>query len=177
MYFQKYNEMDIPFEIKEESVDVNCDSQKESDESLLINTIKDENKICEKQIESEGNIKEKDTKEILKIDFLCNSCGLREKCDYHGRHPPFAKKINFNEDSYVMRDPFSPPPGQHSNKTNTEYFIVLGSHCFSCEKSVCKGPECSYFYGRTLCLECASRRMQEFPLEVQSKVRKQLANI
>lgn len=107
-----------------------------------------------------------------KIQFTCANCAFNEACDYKGLKPPFAKKINFLEECYVMQDPFSPPPGKLSDKSNSEYFIVLGADCSSCQKVVCAASTCSIFYAKTFCLQCAYRLVKDFPLEIQSKIRK-----
>jgi hypothetical protein len=110
-----------------------------------------------------------------RIAFSCESCNLTEKCDYFGRQPPFARKIQFTENCFVMKDPFSPPPSSQSNKSSSEYFLVLGANCEICAKTFCKGAECSLYYSKTFCLTCAKANIQQFPLEIQSKIRKQLA--
>lgn len=110
------------------------------------------------------------------IKFVCDLCSLEEMCHYKGKNPYFVKNINFTEDCYVMKDPFSPPPGPDTKKSFTEYFLVLGANCKDCDKTVCKGNECSFFYGHTFCIDCAQIRIKDFPLEIQSKIRKQIAH-
>lgn len=112
-----------------------------------------------------------------KINFRCDFCSLNEWCEFKGTHPPFARQIRFAEECYVMKDPFSPAPGPHSNKTNSEYVLVLGADCVLCHRNVCKAAECSIFYGKTFCLSCAgsSEYIKSFPLEIQTKIKKQLA--
>lgn len=100
---------------------------------------------------------------------------MTESVDYFGKVPPFTKNIEFLEDSYVMRDPFSPPPSKHGSRSFTEYFIVLGTHCVLCRNVVCR--DCSLFYKSTFCFPCAESRIKEFPLEIQSKIRKELIAI
>lgn len=112
-----------------------------------------------------------------KIQFTCENCGFNEACEYKGLNPAFAKKIQFTEECYVMQDPFSPPPGKLSDKSNSEYFIVLGADCSSCHKAVCAAATCSIFYMKTFCLQCAYRLVKDFPLEVQSKIRKLTAAV
>nr|CAD7440784.1 unnamed protein product [Timema bartmani] len=59
-------------------------------------------------------------------EFVCSTCGLTEHYTYKGKQPPFCKKISFIDDSYVMKDPFSPP--------NKNQFLLLGSDCHLCNK-------------------------------------------
>ncbi|KDR08158.1 Putative transferase C1orf69-like protein, mitochondrial, partial [Zootermopsis nevadensis] len=61
--------------------------------------------------------------------FTCVRCGLKEHYFYKGKKPPFTKKISFREDSYVMKDPFSPP--------NKNQLLLLGSDCSLCNIPVC----------------------------------------
>lgn len=110
-----------------------------------------------------------------KIDFKCKGCKMSESVDYFGKLPPFTKNIEFLEESFVMRDPFSAPPSKHGTRSFTEYFIVLGTRCVLCQSSVCK--DCSLFYKSTFCYPCAESRIKEFPLEMQSKIRKELIAI
>jgi len=109
-----------------------------------------------------------------KIQFKCGSCTFHEDCDYFGKLPPFANKIKFNESCYVMKDPFAPSPEQ-AKTTNSEYFIALGGHCVKCNQAVCRGQECSFHYLKTYCLACASSSVKMFPVEVQTKIKKQIA--
>lgn len=112
---------------------------------------------------------------IPKIQFNCANCPFSEQCEYKGRQPPFANKVKFLEECYVMQDPFSPPPGKLSDKSSSEYFIVLGADCSSCGRTVCAAGTCSIFYGKSFCLQCAYRMVKDFPLEIQSKIRKLVA--
>lgn len=107
-----------------------------------------------------------------KIDFKCSVCKfISEKCDYFGSRPPFARKLQITEASFVMKDPFSPPPS--AGRPNAEYFLVIGAKCTMCEAAVCKSSDCSVFYSRTFCRGCALENIKQFPIEMQSKVRKQ----
>lgn len=114
--------------------------------------------------------------EIPKIPFKCESCGFIAVCNYRGRAPPFSKNIKFAEECYIMQDPFSPPPGNSSNKSNSEYFIVIGADCCSCSRIVCASNACSLFYQKTYCCNCAYQAISTFPLEIQSKIRKIVSN-
>lgn len=106
-----------------------------------------------------------------KIAFLCKECSMSELVHYFGKKPPFVKNIEFNEDSYIMKDPFSIPPSRNGKRSYTEYFIVIGSDCVICRSTVCK--DCSIFYNNTFCYRCAHERVSQFPLEIQSKIRKE----
>lgn len=110
--------------------------------------------------------------EIPKIPFKCESCGFVAVCNYKGVAPPFSRNIKFTEECYVMQDPFSPPPGNATSKSNSEYFIVIGADCCSCTKIVCAASTCSLFYQKTYCCNCAYQTIASFPLEIQSKIRK-----
>ena len=106
-----------------------------------------------------------------KIKFLCKECGMSELVDYYGKKPSFTKNIEFIEDSFIMKDPFSAPPTRHSKRSYTEYFLVIGSNCRICEATFCK--DCSIFFEKTFCYRCAYNHVTEFPLEIQSKIRKE----
>lgn len=95
--------------------------------------------------------------------FTCIRCGLQERYFYKGKHPPFAK-ILFREDSYVMKDPFSPP--------NKNQLLLLGSDCSLCNMPVCQSPDCSIFYTKRFCRTCADENLKHFPSEVQIKLKK-----
>lgn len=72
----------------------------------------------------------------------------------------FARAVTFNEDAYVMRDPFV-PWAQNA-------FVFLGAACSICLKPVC--VNCSVFYAKRFCIVCASDRLRHFPVEVQKKI-------
>ncbi|XP_001358984.2 cysteine-rich DPF motif domain-containing protein 1 [Drosophila pseudoobscura] len=109
---------------------------------------------------------------IAKIDFHCSACDMHELVHYFGRQPPFALGIKYLEDTYVMRDPFQPPPPRWQSKP--EYYIAMGSKCSSCSKVVCKDAACSFYYTRTVCLPCGKAELKEWPVEAQARLRKQL---
>lgn len=96
--------------------------------------------------------------------FTCIKCGLKEHYFYKGKYPPFNKKISFLEDSYVMKDPFSPP--------NKHQVLLLGSDCCLCNKAVCQSPDCSIFYTKRFCRSCALENFEHFPTAVQLKLNK-----
>lgn len=96
--------------------------------------------------------------------FTCESCNLTEKYDYKGKNPFFSKNVKFLEDCYTMKDPFSPP--------NKHQFLILGSDCEICSKTVCQDSGCSFFYEKRFCLNCAESNINRFPSTVQLKVQK-----
>lgn len=96
--------------------------------------------------------------------FTCMKCGLQECYFYKGKNPPFNKKILFLEDSYMMKDPFSPP--------NKNQFLLLGSDCTLCKKPVCQSSDCSVFYTRRFCRSCAEENLNYFPVTMQIKLKK-----
>lgn len=118
---------------------------------------------------------DQDDDDTPKPQFKCQCCHLQEEYDYFGKRPPFANQIKFNENCYVMKDPFSPAPEQEK-ATSCEYFIALGADCAQCQRPICRGAECSFYYLKSYCLACAGGNLKRFPLEVQSKIRKQIAN-
>lgn len=110
-----------------------------------------------------------------KINFKCSSCSMSEQVDYFGKNPQFTRNMEFNEDCYVMRDPFTAPPTKYGKRSFTEFFIVVGSHCSMCDSIFCK--DCSIFFKNTFCFSCAHSEIKQFPLEIQSKIRKEMLAI
>jgi hypothetical protein len=106
-----------------------------------------------------------------KIPFLCTECRMSELVHYYGKKPPFAKNVEFLEDSFIMKDPFSAPPTRNGKRSFTEYFLVIGSRCSICDADFCK--DCSIFYSKTFCIRCAHDHVSQFPVEIQSKIRKE----
>lgn len=95
-------------------------------------------------------------------DFKCSSCDMDEKAQYKGTHPPFSRNVVLKYPSYVMKDPFS-PPGKGE-------ILVLGADCAVCDRTVCINKECSIFYIKTFCLDCAYKAIDTFPVEIKSKL-------
>lgn len=129
---------------------------------------------------STSSIKEEEEKkqkeeEPEKISFKCSSCAMSELVDYFGKSPPFTRNLELLEESFIMKDPFTAPPSKHGKRSFTEYFIVLGSHCSLCQAIVCK--QCSLFYKNTFCYPCAQSEVHHFPLEIQSKIRREILAI
>ncbi|XP_054083687.1 cysteine-rich DPF motif domain-containing protein 1 [Zeugodacus cucurbitae] len=109
---------------------------------------------------------------IPKIKFQCTVCNMLEMVHYYGKSPPFVYGLKLLEDSFVLRDPFQPPPMRW--KPKAEYFVIMGAKCTVCENVVCKGAECSFYYTSSYCLACAKKHINRFPIEAQAKLRKQL---
>ncbi|RZF45050.1 hypothetical protein LSTR_LSTR002011 [Laodelphax striatellus] len=97
-------------------------------------------------------------------DFICSVCSLTEHFDYKGKQPPFQKQLVFQYDTYIMKDPFS-LPSKHQ-------ILVLGGDCIECSKQVCQNSECSIYYNRLYCLQCALKALHTFPKAVQTKLSK-----
>lgn len=99
------------------------------------------------------------------ISFVCNVCQLSEMCHYFGKTPNFVKKqIRFLEDTFVIRDPFTP---RVQGKAN---FLMMGGICYQCHEQVCQG--CSLFYRHRYCKTCLKETQGEFPAEIQAKIKK-----
>lgn len=94
--------------------------------------------------------------------FLCESCGLREPYHYYGQKPKFQKGVTFLEGSYLMKDPFQ-EPGKQS-------FLFLGAECLACKRTVCQSEECSIFYTKRFCIDCAKSSIDEMPKEMKKKI-------
>ncbi|VDD80137.1 unnamed protein product [Mesocestoides corti] len=62
------------------------------------------------------------------------------------------------EVAYTMRDPFV--DGCCGG-------IVIGADCCVCNTSVCVSQECSFFYGKRYCKECAQRNVDHFPADMR----------
>lgn len=124
--------------------------------------------------EIETNIENRDTPATKEEDnkktyFECSGCKFRTVYEYHGREPPHFKGYKLLEDAYVIENPFIPP------KQNN--FIVIGSQCTKCNKTVCKDDSCSFYYDGTFCFECAKQESPNFPSSVREKFNKIISNI
>lgn len=132
--------------------------------------VKEENKPSTSDIKTENEqlctqdetIIEKDSNELKYFD--CNSCNLRQKYEYFGKHPPFLKSFVLLENAYVIEDPsVAPKQGQ---------ILIIGSHCINCRNMVCKDTSCSLYYKDTFCIDCAKSNVKLFPKIVQEKLNK-----
>ncbi|NXN91873.1 CDPF1 protein, partial [Rhinopomastus cyanomelas] len=103
------------------------------------------------------------SREAQPAEFTCELCGLKAPYTYYGKKPPNTGSVVILEESYVMKDPFTP---------DKDKFLILGSHCSVCRKAVCVGADCSLFYCRRFCLPCVNKNLQAFPLEIQEDVSK-----
>lgn len=104
----------------------------------------------------------KQKEEPVVYNFKCTSCEIDEQAHYKGSNPPFSRNIVLKYPSYVMKDPFS-PPGKGE-------ILVLGSDCVVCGLPVCINKECSLFYIKMYCLNCANKSIEIFPVEIKSKL-------
>ncbi|NWQ64386.1 CDPF1 protein, partial [Neopipo cinnamomea] len=91
-------------------------------------------------------------------EFKCQLCGLTAPYVYHWPKPPNSHSIVLLEEAYVMKDPFI---------LDKDKFLILGSCCSLCSRSVCVGAECSLSYSKRFCLPCVKENIKAFPLEIQ----------
>ncbi|KAM9683490.1 cysteine-rich DPF motif domain-containing protein 1 isoform 6-T8 [Dama dama] len=59
--------------------------------------------------------------------FKCQLCALTAPYSYKGQQPPDSQSVVLLEESYVLRDPFTPDKGR---------FLVVGSRCSMCSRLV-----------------------------------------
>ncbi|XP_036156943.1 cysteine-rich DPF motif domain-containing protein 1 isoform X1 [Myotis myotis] len=95
--------------------------------------------------------------------FECQLCALAAPYSYVGQKPPDTQSVILLEESYVMKDPFTP---------DKDRFLILGSRCSVCGRLVCVGPECSLFYSKRFCLPCVQKNLQAFPQEIRQDLEK-----
>lgn len=123
--------------------------------------------------ESSGMLSEaQEPQQPILIKFVCQLCNMQQPCDYFGEQPPFAPTNRFAESCYIKKDPFAPHPG--STKSTSEFLLVLGANCQRCGRPTCRSPGCSIFYRATVCLKCAERDVLEYPIEIQTKIKKKI---
>ena len=130
--------------------------------------LEDKAKFDEALVKAETEEKDRKAREEVErkpVPFKCASCGLNEICHYFGKRPPFARgQIEYVEDSFVMMDPFCPREKGRPN------FLTIGGKCHECQNEVC--VECSIFYGHRFCRDCALLNFDQFPNEVQARLKK-----
>ena len=108
------------------------------DKSKFLDRLTDQ----EKQLDSSGKEGRKDEFLEKTVPFTCKLCELSEMVHYHGRKPKFVKNlVEFNEDAYLMIDPFSARETRFGNN-----FLQVGGDCSHCGAAVCM--DCSIFYTR-----------------------------
>ncbi|KAG1953316.1 cysteine-rich DPF motif domain-containing protein 1 isoform X2 [Pimephales promelas] len=95
--------------------------------------------------------------------FTCELCELSSPYSFYGQKPPNTRAIVLLEECYGTKDPFCP---------EREKFLVLGSKCCLCSKTVCVGTECSLFYTKRFCVPCVRDHLHQFPEQVQNEVQR-----
>ncbi|XP_050429412.1 cysteine-rich DPF motif domain-containing protein 1 [Adelges cooleyi] len=95
--------------------------------------------------------------------FQCRNCGMTEQYDCFGNRVPFNRNVKTIADVYIARDPFSP--------RSQRQYLILGSVCSMCDKDVCLKPECSIFYSKYFCSNCARTHIKNFPTKIQEKIK------
>lgn len=145
-----------------------------------------ESKVDDKQTETNNNTSTPKPDNVTQM-FRCCLCNLHAKYSYYGTRPlernqesTTSNKSQTNqlnkeqiilmEKCYICDDPFTP-----TNKL-ASYFI-LGANCHLCNRMVCLGAECSFFYyKKRFCLQCAQKYLDtnEFPVELKAEIIKLL---
>ncbi|XP_053506278.1 cysteine-rich DPF motif domain-containing protein 1 [Ictalurus furcatus] len=95
--------------------------------------------------------------------FTCELCELSTDYTFYGRKPPNTRAIGLLEDCYGIRDPFTP---------DRDKFLILGSKCSLCKKTVCVGTDCSIFYTKRFCLPCVREHLEQFPEQIRIELKK-----
>nr|AAI24073.1 Si:ch211-239e6.4 [Danio rerio] len=62
--------------------------------------------------------------------FSCQLCEVSSPYSFYGQKPPNTRAIVLLEGCFGIKDPFSP---------EREKFLILGSKCSLCSKTVCVG--------------------------------------
>ncbi|NWH49952.1 CDPF1 protein, partial [Fregata magnificens] len=96
-------------------------------------------------------------------EFKCQLCGLTAPYTYYGQKPPNTRSIVLLEESYVMKDPFTP---------DKDKFLILGSILCILLTMLFSSQECSLFYSKRFCLPCVNENLKAFPLEIQEDMDK-----
>lgn len=110
-------------------------------------------------------VEKEEEKQHKTYPFKCAVCNLSEICHHYGQKPPFARgQIEYVEDTYSMMDPFT---AREKGRPN---FLTIGGKCGYCQSDVC--VDCSVFYAKRICRDCAHLHMDDFPTEVQNKLKK-----
>ena len=135
----------------------------------------DNNKPLEDSHEGGNNRRKVEEDEL--VQFKCSSCHLNEVCHFLGKTlPSHKKRVTFKEDTFVMRDPFTPRVVAAHSANRSPWsgcnLLVIGGFCTICQSSVC--VDCSMFYTRRYCLDCAANHIREFPADVGAKIQKKL---
>lgn len=105
--------------------------------------------------------------------FECNYCHLNEAFHYFGKDPnPKWGRIEYKEQLYMLRNPFLPPNIKLQDANQP--FLVIGGVCSECQKDFCVDPDCSLYFARRFCLECANKNLEVFPENVRGEVIKRL---
>ncbi|XP_060759214.1 cysteine-rich DPF motif domain-containing protein 1 [Neoarius graeffei] len=95
--------------------------------------------------------------------FTCEVCEFSTAYTFYGRKPPKTRNIGLLEDCYGISDPFTP---------SKDKFLILGSKCSLCNKTVCVGTDCSIFYTKRFCLQCVRENLGQFPEQIQIEIEK-----
>ncbi|XP_026779520.3 cysteine-rich DPF motif domain-containing protein 1 isoform X2 [Pangasianodon hypophthalmus] len=103
------------------------------------------------------------TEEAATGVFTCKLCELSCAYSFYGRKPPNTRAIGLLEDCYGMRDPFTP---------DKDKFLILGSKCSLCNRTVCVGTDCSIFYTKRFCLQCVRENLEQFPEQIRLEITK-----
>lgn len=139
--------------------------QKEEEESNFNGRYPYQDKDLYGKSSNKDNPAEEDKNEHKPVPFKCNICGLNEICHYFGKKPPFVRgQMKYVEDTFVMMDPFCPREKGRPN------FLTIGGLCRYCENSVC--VECSVFYAKRICKDCATLHFDDYPDEIQARLKK-----
>nr|ACE77069.1 BJA-10 [Carukia barnesi] len=106
------------------------------------------------------------------VNFACSLCGLRvdgcrnispgsekDKKERSNR----TSKVIFLEDVFAIDDPFS---------ENKNVPLAVGGFCCICNASVCMNQDCSIYYTRRFCIQCAKENIARFPAEMEKEIKK-----
>lgn len=99
--------------------------------------------------------------------FACYRCGFSGCYDNRGRLPAFCRSVHCVESSaYVVYDPLVAVKRDRRP-------VLLGADCSACRRPVCCSSECSVFYVRTFCVECAGDGSRiELPRQITDRLGK-----
>uniref|UniRef100_A0A1I7XRD8 Cysteine-rich DPF motif domain-containing protein 1 n=1 Tax=Heterorhabditis bacteriophora TaxID=37862 RepID=A0A1I7XRD8_HETBA len=97
------------------------------------------------------------------ISFECCICKLNEKCLFGELK---ASDGYYASPMFFIRDPFAPPTRIRTRKPILSDFLVMGSCCSICSRSVCIDKACCIYFGAFFCADCIVRERRRFPEKV-----------
>ncbi|KAL5261338.1 hypothetical protein ACHWQZ_G007138 [Mnemiopsis leidyi] len=103
--------------------------------------------------------------EVRRDLVVCQICQINLPYDFYGKKAPYCPGVIYFDDTYLLRDPYSPEPR----------VVAVAGPCDLCSSIACL--DCSVFYTKRFCGKCILENSDGFPSQIVVGIKDKLQQV